>query len=358
MSYSVLKKLPPVEEVIQEIPLSHAASQQIARDREEIKAILEGRDHRLLMIVGPCSAWPKKAVLEYAKQLAKLNEKVKHELKLIMRVYIQKPRTTKGWTGPVNQPDLFSPPDIAAGIKYTRDMMIKVIEMGLPIADEALFTHNAKGFLELLSWVAIGARSSEDQEHRIFASALDCAVGLKNPTHGSLAVGVNSIVASQHAHVAVFDGYEVQTHGNHHAHLVLRGSNHAPNYSIAHLKEVKCSMDLHHIANPSVIVDVSHDNCLVDGKKNHQLQPSIAFRVLESLKKHPDLKSLVKGFMVESFIKEGSQKVDPMNSEALDLSGLSVTDPCLSWEQTETFLWELAKLRSLEKKELPMEELV
>ncbi|WP_131778003.1 3-deoxy-7-phosphoheptulonate synthase [Legionella bozemanae] len=358
MSYSILKKLPPVEEIIQKIPLSHAAAQQIARDREEIKAILESRDHRLLMIVGPCSAWPKKAVLEYAKRLVKLNEKVKHELKLIMRVYIQKPRTTKGWTGPVNQPDLFSPPDIAAGIKYTREMMIKVIEMGLPIADEALFTHNAKGFLELLSWVAIGARSSEDQEHRIFASALDCAVGLKNPTHGSLAVGVNSIIASQHDHVAVFDGYEVQTHGNPHAHLVLRGSNHAPNYSIAHLKEVKCYMDLHKIANPSVIVDVSHDNCLIDGKKNHQLQPSIALSVLDSLKRHADLKPLVKGFMVESFIKEGSQKVDPMAPEALDLSGLSVTDPCLSWEQTETFLLELARLRSLEKKELPMEELV
>nr|WP_241972218.1 3-deoxy-7-phosphoheptulonate synthase [Legionella cherrii] len=355
MSYSVLKKLPPVEEIIQEIPLSPLAHQQIARDREEVKAILEGRDHRLLMIVGPCSAWPKKAVLEYARRLVQLNKKVKHELKLIMRVYIQKPRTTKGWTGPVNQPDLFSAPDIASGIKYTRDMMVKVIEMGLPIADEALFTHNAKGFLELLSWVAIGARSSEDQEHRIFASSLDCAVGLKNPTHGSLAIGVNSIVASQHDHVAVFDGYEVQTHGNPHAHMVLRGSNHAPNYSIAHLKEVKHHMDMHQIINPSIIVDVSHDNCLVDGKKNHQLQPSIALNVLESIQSHPDLKKLVKGFMVESFIKEGNQKVDAMNPDDLDLSGLSITDPCLSWEQTETFLLELAKMRSLENKELAME---
>lgn len=358
MSYSVLKKLPLAEEIIQEIPLSLSAHQQIARDREEIKAILEGRDSRLLMIVGPCSAWPKQAVLEYASRLVQLNEKVKDELKLIMRVYIQKPRTTKGWTGPVNQPDLFSAPDIGAGIKYTRDMMIKVIEMGLPIADEALFTHNAKGFLELLSWVAIGARSSEDQEHRIFASALDCAVGLKNPTHGSLAVGVNSIVASQHNHVAVFDGYEVQTHGNPHAHLVLRGSNNAPNYSIAHLKEVKRYMDMQQIVNPSVIVDTSHDNCLVDGKKNHQLQPSIALSVLESLKKHPDLKQLVKGFMIESFIKEGSQKVDSMNPDDLDLSGLSITDPCLSWEQTENFLLELAELRSLENQKLPMEVLV
>ncbi|HAT2066627.1 TPA: 3-deoxy-7-phosphoheptulonate synthase [Legionella pneumophila] len=347
MSYSILKKLPPIEKIIQELPLSHPAYLQIAQDRQEVKAILEGRDKRLLMIVGPCSAWPKKAVLEYAERLVQLNSKVKHALKLIMRVYIQKPRTTKGWTGPVNQPDLFSTPDIEAGIKYTRDMMIKVIQMGLPIADEALFTHNAKGFLELLSWVAIGARSSEDQEHRIFASALDCAVGLKNPTHGSLAVGVNSLVASQHPHVAVFDGYEVQTHGNHHAHLVLRGSNQAPNYSVSHLEEVMYYMGMHQIINPSVIIDVSHDNCLVNGKKNHQLQPSIAFNILESIKNRPDLRQLVKGFMVESFIKEGNQKLDSINPDNIDLSGLSVTDPCLSWEKTESFLLELAEREAL-----------
>lgn len=352
MSYSILKKLPPLEKIIQELPLSNTACQRIAQDRNEIKAILEGRDKRLLMIVGPCSAWPKKAVLEYANRLVQLNHKVKNALKIIMRVYIQKPRTTKGWTGPVNQPDLFLAPDIASGIKYTRDMMIKVIEMGLPIADEALFTHNAKGFLELLSWVAIGARSSEDQEHRIFASALDCAAGLKNPTHGSLEVGVNSIIASQHSHVAVFDGYEVQTHGNHHAHLVLRGSNHAPNYSIAHIEEVKNHMDTHQILNPSVIIDVSHDNCLINGKKNHQLQPLIALSIMKSLRKRPDLKHLVKGFMVESFLQEGNQKVDHLNPNQLDLNGLSITDPCLSWEQTESFLLELA---ALNQSEMPVE---
>lgn len=211
MNYTFLKKLPPVEEIIQTFPLSVNALKRILQDRQEVKAILEGRDKRFLMIIGPCSAWPTEAVLEYAERLLKLNERVKHALKLVMRVYIQKPRTTKGWTGPVNQPDVFSIPDIAAGVRYTRDMMVKIIEMGLPIADEALFTHNSKGFAELLSWVAIGARSSEDQEHRIFASALDCAVGMKNPTHGSLAIGVNSIVAAQYQHVAVFDGDEVQT---------------------------------------------------------------------------------------------------------------------------------------------------
>lgn len=347
MNYTVIKKLPPVEEIIQEFPLSVNALKRIQQDRQEVKAILEGTDKRFLMIIGPCSAWPKEAVLEYAERLLKLNERVKHALKLVMRVYIQKPRTTKGWTGPVNQPDVFSSPDIAAGVRYTRDMMVKVIEMGLPIADEALFTHNSKGFAELLSWVAIGARSAEDQEHRIFASALDCAVGMKNPTHGSLAIGVNSIVAAQYPHVAVFDGDEVQTHGNQHAHLVLRGSNLAPNYSVPHLEEVMQQMEKHQIQNPSVLIDASHDNCLVNGKKDHRLQPKIIFEVIDSLRNRPDLKHLVKGFMVESFLKSGNQTVDAENLLAIDLAGLSITDPCLGWEETESFLLQFAEMDSL-----------
>lgn len=347
MNYTAIKKLPPVEEIIQAFPLSVKGYQQIRQDRKEVKAILEGTDKRFLMVVGPCSAWPKDAVLEYAERLLKLNEHVKHALKLVMRVYIQKPRTTKGWTGPVNQPDVFSLPDIEAGIKYTRDMMVRVIEMGLPIADEALFTHNARGFLELLSWVAIGARSTEDQEHRIFASALDCAVGMKNPTHGSLAIGVNSIVAAQHPHVAVFDGDEVQTHGNRHAHLVLRGSNHAPNYSMHHLEEVMHHMKIHRIQNPAVVIDASHDNCLVRGKKNYRLQPKIILEIMESLRNRSDLRQLVKGFMVESYLKEGNQTVDTKSPSTIDLTGLSITDPCLGWEETEAFLLQLAGMNPL-----------
>ncbi len=347
MSYTVIKKLPPIENVMADFPLSLAAEERIVQDRLEIKSILEGNDKRLLIIVGPCSAWPKEAVLDYAKRLVALNKKVKHALKLVMRVYIQKPRTTKGWLGPINQPDLFVEPDIEAGIRYTREMMVKVIELGLPIADEALFTHNARGFLELLSWVAIGARSSEDQEHRIFASSLDCAVGMKNPTHGSLKIGVNSIVAAQYPHVAVFDNHEIQTHGNPYAHLVLRGGNHAPNYSTAHLVEIKQHMQAHAIQNPSVMIDVSHDNCMVNEKKDHRLQPKIIFEVIEILKNRPDLKSLVKGFMIESFIKEGSQSVHLEEPEKIDLGGLSITDPCLNFEETESLLLHLAKVYPL-----------
>ena len=344
MNYTVIKKLPPPEEIIQAYPLSDKTFEKVLRDRQEVKDILEGKNNRLIIIVGPCSAWPQEAVLEYAGRLKKLSDRVTDKLKIIMRSYIQKPRTTKGWTGPVNQPDPAAPPDIEAGVRYTRAMMVKILELGLPIADEALFTHNAKGFLELLSWVAIGARSSEDQEHRIFASAIDCAVGMKNPTHGSLAIGVNSIVAAQHKHVAVFDGREVQTHGNAYAHLVLRGGNGAPNYSVADLEIVKKEMDKHKIKNPAVIIDASHDNSLIDGKKDFRRQAQIPFEVLDSIKNHPELKNLVKGFMIESFLKEGSQKVDEKHPEKIDLGGLSVTDPCLGWEHTEKLLLDLAKI--------------
>ncbi len=347
MNYAIIKKLPPADEIIQQIPLSLAGYEKILQDQQAVKNILEGLDDRLLIVVGPCSAWPKEAVLTYAKKLLKLNEQLKHALKIVMRVYIQKPRTMKGWTGPINQPDPLAYPDIEAGVRYTRAMMIQVIEMGLPIADEALFTHNAKGFLELLSWVAIGARSAEDQEHRIFASAIDCAVGMKNPTHGSLTIGVNGVLAAQNPHVAVFDGYEVQTKGNSHAHLVLRGNNEGSNYAIEDLQAVKCHMDALQIKNPAVIIDASHDNCLIDGKKDHRLQPNIVMNILDSLAPHPALKKLVKGFMIESFIKSGHQKVDPNHPLALDMGGLSITDPCLSWTETEAFLLQLADRVSL-----------
>lgn len=343
MNYTLIKKLPSVEEVIAALPLSLRGHRQVMQDRQEIKNILNGEDDRLLIIVGPCSAWPKEAVLQYAHKLLRLNEEVKHAIKLVMRVYIQKPRTTKGWTGPLNQPNPMELPNIEAGIKYSREMMIKVIELGLPIADEALFTHNAKGFLELLAWVAIGARSAEDQEHRIFASAINCPVGLKNPTHGSLCVATNSIIAAQHPHTAVFDGYEVQTFGNQYAHLVLRGSHLGPNYSLKHLEEANQFLIKKQIQNPAIIIDASHDNCLVEGKKDHRLQPKIILDVLNQIQEYPHLKKLVKGFMLESFLLDGCQRLEPTNQ--LDLNGLSITDPCIGWEETEKLLLNLANSR-------------
>lgn len=342
MNITTIKKVPSADEIIQMFPLSEAGHLKITKDKNEIKNILSGKDSRLLMIIGPCSAWPSEAVLEYAKRLKNLEEKISDVIKLVMRVYIQKPRTTKGWTGPVNQPNPFAEPDIEEGIKYTRSLMVKIIELGLPIADEALFTHNARGFLELLSWVAIGARSVEDQEHRIFASAVDCPVGMKNPTSGSIEIGVNSIVAAQHPHLAVFDRHQVQTHGNPYAHLVLRGGVEGPNYSLNNLEIAKKEMDKHKIKNEAVIIDVSHDNCKVQGKKIPLLQVEIIKEVISERQGNALTRELVKGFMVESFLKEGNQNVEQLTPEEIDQGGLSITDPCLGWEKTEAMLLDLA----------------
>lgn len=343
MSYTIVKKLPPIETIIREIPLPDDGYEKISRDRKEIKRIIAGEDERLLMIVGPCSAWPSEAVLEYARRLQMLNLQLSDVMKIVMRVYVQKPRTTNAWTGPVNQPDLFGLPDIEAGIRTVRHLMIDIINMGLPIADEALFTHNAKGFSELLSWIAIGARSSEDQEHRIFASSIDSAVGLKNPTHGAIDISVNSVVVAQHSHVAAFDGYEVRTDGNAYSHLVLRGCNGKPNYTLEHLHQVYEQIMKHHIKNPAVIIDASHDNAYFEGKKDYRRQQQVVHETLDAISDRHHLKKLVKGFMLESFIKEGNQKVDPLQPETVDLGGLSITDPCLSWEATETLLQTVAE---------------
>ena len=345
MNIQILRKLPSLKEIIGKNILSKKAEGQVARDIQEVKDILEGKDSRFLVIVGPCSAWPKEAVIEYAKRLKVVSEAVKENLKIVMRVYIQKPRTTTGWTGPVNQPDPFKPSDIGAGAKYCREMMVKVVELGLPIADEAVFTHNAKGFIELLSYVAIGARSTEDQEHRIFASSLDCAVGMKNPTSGSIEIGVNSVVAAQYPHVAVFDGNEVQTSGNAHAHLILRGGSQGTNYSEKHIEEAIGYMQKHKIKNHSIILDTSHDNSRVNGVKHEENQARVIREVMTVFKKRPELMKTVKGFMFESFIKAGAQKVDEKAPERLDKGGLSITDPCLNWEQTKELLLELAEFK-------------
>lgn len=334
--------MPTSEEIINEFPLSKIAQKKIHHDRAEIKNILSGKDQRKIIIIGPCAAWPETAVLKYAKLLKPLADALDNKIKIVMRVYIQKPRTTKGWTGPLNQPNPQAASDIAQGIKYCREMMVKVIELGLPIADEALFTHNASGFVELLSWVAIGARSTEDQEHRIFASAIDCPVGMKNTTAGSIEIGVNSIVSAQNSHTAILDHHQVVTAGNDFAHLVLRGGKNQPNYRPEHVREAKIHMEKHGLKNPAIIIDCSHDNCVLDGKKLPSRQAEIGKEILSYLKEHSDIKDLIKGLMFESFIKEGNQKIDPTNK--LDRGGLSIVDPCLGWKQTEKLLHELAEL--------------
>lgn len=342
MNLTIIKKIPAVEDIISAFPLSSEGHRRIANDRQEIQNILSGKDDRLLAIVGPCSAWPYDAVLAYAERLKRVSDAIQKRVKVVLRLYIQKPRTAKGWTGPVNQPDPFLPADIEKGIAYSRSLMVRAIELGLPIADEAVFTHNARGFIELLSWLAIGARSTEDQEHRIFASAVECPVGMKNPTSGRIDIGVNSIVAAQHPHTAVLNGYQVETRGNVYAHLVLRGGTDGPNYSAPHLREAARILKEQGVKNPAVIIDASHDNCKKDGRKNHALQMDVVRETLATLQKEPECKRIVKGFMIESFLKGGSQKVENCTSETIDREGLSITDPCLSWEETERVLHMIA----------------
>lgn len=341
MNITVIKKIPTAEEIIQMYPLSEAGHKQIIKDRQEVRDIIAGRDNRLLLIVGPCSAWPSEAVLEYAAHLKNISDEVKEKFKIVMRAYIQKPRTTRGWTGPINQPDPFQPPDISKGIKYCRNLMTKIIELGLPIADEALFTHNTKGFIDLLSWAAVGARSVEDQEHRILASAVECPVGMKNSTTGSIEVAVNGILAAQFQHHIVFSGYHVETNGNRYAHLVLRGKTGSPNYGAEHLHEASALFEKNKIQNPAILIDASHDNCCINGIKDCTRQGSVVKEVLSTIDVNQKLKKLVKGFMVESFIKTGNQKIEASTSETIDRAGLSITDPCLGWEETKKLIRDM-----------------
>ncbi|MDO8481478.1 MAG: 3-deoxy-7-phosphoheptulonate synthase [bacterium] len=343
MAYKIIKKMPTTDEIIAAHPISDAGTARIKKDIAEVCDILSGRDDRLLFIVGPCSAWPQESVLEYAKRLKKLSDSIDKKVKVLMRVYIQKPRTVRGWLGPVNQPDPFEPADISKGIAYCREMMVRIIETGLPIADEALFTHNAKGFAELLSWMAIGARSVEDQEHRIFASGADCPVGMKNGTSGSIDVAVNGMSAAQHKHVAVIDGYQVEMQGNPYAHLVLRGGESGPNYHPEHVHAAGKMFEKHNIKNPAILIDGSHDNCRLEGVKKSAQQIAVVHESMMYMKTDPAYRKLVKGFMIESFLKEGAQKLESTTPETIDRGGLSITDPCIGWDETEKLLKEVAK---------------
>jgi 3-deoxy-7-phosphoheptulonate synthase len=337
--YVVEKIIPRPEYVLDKLPSSPELRERVQKDRQEIFDILEGRDQRKLLIVGPCSAWPDTAVIEYAKQLRAIARRVEDKLKIIMRVYTQKPRTMIGWTGPINQPDPFKPADIEAGILYCRNMMLQIAELGLPVADEAVFTHNEGYFSDLLSWIAIGARSAEDQEHRIYASMVNLPVGMKNPTSGDLEIGVHSVVAAQHPHVFLLHGRQIRTKGNPHAHLVLRGGRTMPNYDVEHLKKACAHLKKHTVSNPSILVDVSHDNC----KRDPLRQPEILLNVVDSMHRDEEIKTLVKGFMLESFLKTGNQDLKA-GVDHLDLTGLSVTDPCIGIEKSEELIGQVYDL--------------
>ncbi|MCF7831188.1 3-deoxy-7-phosphoheptulonate synthase [Candidatus Gracilibacteria bacterium] len=342
MGFSIRKTLPSHSHVKDKLPLNSYLIQKIEQDREEIKKILRGEDQRKLLIIGPCSAWPLDSVVEYAKWLKPLSDRVGDKIKVVVRTYIQKPRTTVGWQGSLVQPDPFSDPDAEEGIFKCRQMMIDVIQAGLPIADEILFPRSESYFRDLLSWAAVGARSTENQEHRILASMLEMPIGMKNPTSGNVKIGVNSVLAAQTNNYLAIKGEWVETSGNPYAHLVLRGGSGKPNYHLCKLQKALKYFQEHQLQNPTVIVDASHDNCLgEDGKKYPENQIKVIEDVLTSMQEDPNLTPLVKGFMVESFLHHGCQKINNGTKPEEVIPGLSITDPCLGTDDTEKLIVQI-----------------
>lgn len=336
MAFNIIKPLPSAAEIAEQYPVTDA--HRIPERRKALSDILSGTDKRLLVVVGPCSAFPFDTVREYSDLLAGLQEEIGEKIQLCLRTYIQKPRTTVGWTGPLNQPDPLGAPDIVRGIHLCRKMMCDVGQQH-PLADEMLFTHNGPYFDPILCYTAIGARSGEDPEHRYIASGIDMPVGMKNPTSGDIEIGVNSVQAAQASHTFSFHKDEVTTSGNPYAHLILRGGKDSSNYgprSIA--KAHKFMTDpKRNIINPAIIVDASHDNSQNGAGKDPELQEDVIRAVmLGILRERPEYQH-VRGFMMESNVLPGSQKIAPgMHPH------ISVTDPCLGWKDTARILREAA----------------
>lgn len=307
-----------------------------------ISDVITGKDDRFLVIIGPCSADREDAVCDYVSRLTKIQEDVADRLIIIPRVYTNKPRTTgEGYKGIASQPDPEKAPDMIEGLIAMRKMHIRAIkESGLTCADEMLYPENWGYVEDLLSYVAIGARSVEDQHHRLTVSGFDVASGMKNPTSGDFSVMLNSVYAAQHAHHFTFSGYEVRTTGNPLAHTILRGAvskhgNCVQNYhyeDLVRLSDMYASMDL---VNPATIVDANHSN----SNKQFKQQIRIVREIMMSRQFSGDVKNLVKGVMVESYLEEGSQKISDHQ-----VYGKSITDPCLGWEDSEKLLYMIAEL--------------
>ncbi len=310
------------------------------RDRE-IKEIFAGKDDRIILIIGPCSADKEDSVLDYISRLRRVQDKVSDKIFIIPRIYTNKPRTTgSGYKGMLHQPDPNKKPDMFKGIVAIRSMHIRALrETGFSCADEMLYPENHRYLDDILAYVAIGARSVENQQHRLVASGVDVPVGMKNPTGGDLSVMMNSITAAQKGHTFLYRGWEVHSHGNPYAHAILRGymNKHGeslPNYhyeDLIHLVRLYASGMFR---NPACIIDTNHSN----SGKNPFEQPRIIKEVMDARRFSGDIRNMVKGFMVESYIEDGSQSVDG------GCYGKSITDPCLGWEKTERMILELADM--------------
>ena len=342
MSFTFLNQLPTPDEIKRDYPLSPELK-ELKRQRDAmISDVITGKDSRFLVIIGPCSADNEDSVCDYVSRLTKIQEDVKDQLIIIPRVYTNKPRTTgEGYKGIASQPDPEKAPDMVEGLIAMRKMHIRAIEeSGLTCAVQILYPENWGYVEDLLSYVAIGARSVEDQQHRLTVSGFDVASGMKNPTSGDLSVMLNSVVAAQCSHSFIYRSWEVKTTGNELAHTILRGAvnkhgNCIPNYHYEDLNLVDRLYKERNLKNPAVVVDANHSN----SNKQYAEQVRIVNEVLHSRNYNPDVRKLVKGVMIESYLLEGRQDISDHMTP-----GCSITDPCLGWDESEKLLYDIAEM--------------
>lgn len=334
------RKLPVPKEIKEQYPLSaEAIAKKEIRDKE-IKEVFTGESDKLVLVIGPCSADRPDSVLDYIHRLAEVQKQVEDKILIIPRIYTGKPRTTgAGYKGMLHQPNPEEKPDMLEGIIEVRNLHKDAIEQtGLTCADEMLYPENHRYLSDLLSYVAVGARSVENQEHRLVSSALNIPVGMKNPTSGDLSVMLNAIKAAQSGHTFLYRGWEVESKGNDLAHVILRGSvdKHGINHVNYHYEDLMLLAGMYldnGFENPAVIIDTNHSN---SGKKYLE-QVRIANEVLHSMRHSNDIKKMVKGFMIESYIEDGCQKVED------GVYGKSITDPCLGWDKTKDLIFNIAE---------------
>ena len=341
MNMNFKRKLPIPMDIKAQYPLTPELEAMKANRDEEIKAVFESKDDRFVLIIGPCSADNDDSVIDYISRLRGVQEKVSDKILIIPRIYTNKPRTTgDGYKGMLHQPDPHKSEDMLKGVVAIRNLHIRAMkETGFTCADEMLYPENHRYLSDILSYVAIGARSVENQQHRLTASGFDIPVGMKNPTSGDISVMMNSITAAQHPHTFIYRGWEVESSGNPLAHAILRGyvNKHGqsmPNYhyeDLIHLAEI---YEKSALKNPAVIIDTNHAN---SGKKWME-QPRIAKEILNSCRHSADVNKIVKGLMIESYIEDGAQKPEEC------VYGKSITDPCLGWDKTEKLILELADM--------------
>ena len=339
MAMNFHRKLPIPQDVKKEYPLTARMAEVKAARDESIRAVFDGRSDKFILVIGPCSADQSEPVLEYISRLRRIEEQVSDKIIIIPRIYTNKPRTTgQGYKGMLHQPDPAAKPDMYKGIVAIRELHLAALrDYDFSCADEMLYPENYRYLSDLLSYVAVGARSVENQQHRLTASGIDAPVGMKNPTGGDLGVMMNSIVAAQSSHTFLYRGWEVTSEGNPYAHAILRGyvdfaGRSASNYHYEDLLRVRELYEKSNLVNPSVIVDTNHNN----SAKKYLEQIRIAKDVVYSRNQNADIKGLVKGLMIESYIEDGAQCVGEQ------VFGKSITDPCLGWEKTENLIFDIA----------------